>query len=151
MIGRDILLFFIIQVSFLSFAHAEAYLEGNTGWTWNPAWWRFRLPGGYWYSAYHVYMYVVTLPLLIMLPLVVIGWDWHLFFVLVFSWCIGSNLADYAWFVVNPLYPLKKWNPRQTRWYPWISIGSWHIPRSYAIRFFIAILLLFPIVRDWSG
>ncbi|OGG29836.1 hypothetical protein A2971_03505 [Candidatus Gottesmanbacteria bacterium RIFCSPLOWO2_01_FULL_46_21] len=151
MILRDILLFFLIQIAYAAFAHAEAYMEGKEGWKWNSSWWHIPLPGGYTYTAYHVYMYVFTLFILtIILPLVVNGWEWHLFYVLGFSWCIGSNLADFLWFVVNPLYPLSKWNPKDTRWYPWITKGSFHIPRAYVIRFAIAVLLLFPILRDWT-
>lgn len=119
MIIRDIAIFIIIQLAMILFACAEAYMEGKEGWKWNPAWWRIKLPNGYTYNAYHIFAFILFFPLvLIVLPLVVAGWNPHLFLVLVFSYVVGGRVEDFTWFVVNPLHPLSKWNPQETRWYP---------------------------------
>ncbi|OGG13813.1 hypothetical protein A2875_00950 [Candidatus Gottesmanbacteria bacterium RIFCSPHIGHO2_01_FULL_46_14] len=150
MILRDILLFLTIIVAMMFYAHAEAYMEGKNGWTWNPAWWRIKLPNGYTYTAYHVYAYYLTFPLLVFgLPLLLVGWNTHLMLVLSFSYIIGTGVEDFTWFVVNPLYPFGKWNPRQTRWYPWVSIGRFSLPLSYVARGIFCAALFFFIYRDW--
>lgn len=150
MVIRDLLVFVLIQLAFAAYAHAEAYMEGKDGWKWNPKWWAIPLPGGFTYTAYHVYVYAIMLPLLIFgVPLTIIGWDWHLLFVLIFSFCTASNLGDFLWFVVNPDYPLSRWNPRDTRWYGWYHVGRFFIPRAYLIRFIIAFILLPFIIRAW--
>ena len=151
MMVRDLFIFILIQLAFAAYAHAEAYMEGKDGWKWNSKWWHIPLGGGFTYTAYHVYFYAITLPILIFgVPIVLLGFDWHLIRVLVFSFCIGSNLGDFLWFVVNPDYSLKKWNPKETRWYAWTKVGRWSIPRAYLIRFLIAAILLPFIFQGWQ-
>lgn len=150
MVLRDLAIFLTIQIAMILFASAEAYMEGKKGWKWNPAWWRIRLPNGYTYTAYHVFIYILFFPLiLIVLPIVVAGWDRHLFLLLIFSYVVGGRVEDFTWFVVNPLHPLSKWNPRETRWYPWMKIGSFHLPVAYVVHSLIAVVLFIFLVQDW--
>ncbi|HLD25118.1 MAG TPA: hypothetical protein VJB96_04350 [Patescibacteria group bacterium] len=150
MIAKDLVIFFTIQLAMIFFACAEAYMEGKEGWKWNPAWWRIWLPGGYTYTAYHVFAFLLFFPLVfIVLPLVVAGWDRHVFLVLLFSTIIGGRVEDFTWFVVNPLHPLSKWNPRETRWYPWMKIGAINLPVSYVGNGIVAIILLLLILNDY--
>lgn len=151
MILRDITVILLIQIAMVLFACSEAYMEGAGGWKWNPAWWRIKLPGGYTYTAYHFFTFVGFLPLLIIVfPLVIVGWDTHLFRVLLFSYIIGTRVEDFMWFVINPLFPLRKWNPKETTWYPWVTIGKFSIPLSYLINFSVAAFLFYFIFQDWS-
>lgn len=147
---RDLTVFFIIQLAMISFAHAEAYQEGKEGWKWNLKWWRIQLPNGYWYTAYHIFMYWVTLPLLIFgIPIALLGWNSHIFLVLLFSYLIGSTLEDFVWFVVNRDYPLSKWNPRDTKWYPWFTLGKFSLPLSYIIKLAASLALIIPIIQSY--
>ena len=150
MIFRDFLVFATIQLGMVLFACAEAYMEGKDGWKWNPKWWRINLPGGYTYTAYHFFIYFGMFPiLLIFLPLLIAGWDRHLFLVLLFSYVVGSRVEDFTWFVVNPLHPLSKWNPQETRWYPWITVGKLSIPLSYTFNFIVAVGILIVLLKGY--
>lgn len=152
MISRDISIFIIIQLAMVLHACSEAYMEGKDGWRWNPSWWRIRLPRGYTYTAYHFFVFIGMFPLLIIvLPLVIGGWDRHLFLVLVFSYIVGGRLEDFMWFAVNPLYPLSKWNPKETRWYPWMTIGKFSIPVAYVVHGIFAIILFLLILQEWKS
>lgn len=152
MLLQDSFLFFIILLAMLFFAHAEAYQEGKNGWKWNTKWWRIPLPHGYWYTAYHIFMYFLTFPLLIFgIPFAIVGWNNHLMKVLLFSYLLGSILEDFTWFVVNRDYSFKNWNPKDTRWYPWITIGNFSLPLSYCAKFLFCLLLLFFIFKDYQS
>ena len=129
MTAHEWLIFLVIQAAFGCWAVWEAYLEGKQGWTWNPAWWRIKLPGGYYYTAYHVWAFWIFGPLvIIILPQVVAGFSSRLTLVLLFSYLVGTILEDFLWFVVNPVYSFKKWNPKDTIWYPWLRLGNFSIP-----------------------
>jgi len=150
MLIKDILIFLAIQLAMISFSHAEAYQEGKDGWKWNPKWWRIPLPGGYWYHSYHIFVFYLTFPILIFLiPLILVGWNTHLILVLFISYLIGSTLEDFIWFLVNKDYPFRKWNPKDTRWYPWISIGKLNLPLSYFIKLLISIFLFLLLLKDY--
>ena len=142
MILRDVTIFFVIQVAMALFAFAEAYMEGPNGWKWNPKWWRINLPGGFTLNSYHVFVFGGMFPLFLSLPLVMYGWDRHVFLVLLFSYVVGIILEDFLWFVVNPDYPFRKWNPKETRWYPWVRIGKFAIPLPYVFVLFVSGLLI---------
>src|SRR3990167_1073944 len=139
---RDLSIFLVVQIAMIFFSHAEAYQEGKEGWKWNPKWWRIRLPAGYWYTAYHIFIFFITLPLLVFgIPLILVGWDTHLFLILLVSYLVGTTLEDFTWFLVNRDYPFSKWNPKDTRWYPWVALGRLSLPLSYVIKITIATLL----------
>ena len=142
--GREIAIFIVIQLAMIAWSHWEAYMEGDTGWTWNPAWWRFKLFGPYTYTAYHIWAFWIFAPIVfIVLPIVVAGFSWRLFWLLTGSYMFGSILEDFFWFVVNPLYPFSKWNPRETKWYPWIRMGTWSLPAAYVAKATISISMLY--------
>ena len=147
---HELSIFLVIQISFVAWSFWESYMEGDTGWTWNPKWWRFYFPGGYTYTAYHIWAFWIFAPtVFILLPLVVAGFSWRLFWLLFASLLFGSILEDFMWFVVNPCYPFSKWNPRDTKWYPWLVIGKVSLPISYVIKFLLVVLILiFPFSRS---
>lgn len=140
---KDLSTFAIIQLAMICYACAEAYMEGAEGWKWNPSWWRIHLYKNYYYNAYHFFVYYGVFPLLIiLLPLLLVGFTLHFFLVLCISFIVGLRVEDFTWFVVNPLHPLSKWNPKDTRWYPWVKLGTFSLPLSYVISFFVTIILL---------
>jgi len=140
---KEILIFLVIQLAFVSWSFWEAYMEGDTGWKWNPKWWRINLPRGYTYTAYHVWAFLIFAPIVfIILPLIVAGFSWRFFWLLLAAVLLGTTLEDFMWFVVNPSYPLSKWNPNETKWYPWFKLGRLHLPISYIVKIVLATLIL---------
>lgn len=144
MTAHEWLIFFTIQAAMACWAVWESYLEGKSGWTWNPAWWRIKLPGGYFYTAYHIWAFWIFGPLVIIIsPQVVAGFSSRLTLVLLFSYLVGTILEDFLWFVVNPVYSFKKWNPKDTAWYPWMNAGFLQLPWSYVLKGLISLIIFY--------
>ncbi|PJC80088.1 hypothetical protein CO009_02780 [Candidatus Shapirobacteria bacterium CG_4_8_14_3_um_filter_35_11] len=142
MSNQEILIFITIQIAMVCWAFWESYMEGDTGWTWNPKWWRIKLPKGYTYTAYHIWAFWIFAPIVfIVLPLISAGFSWRLFWLLTGSYLFGSVIEDFTWFVVNPCYPFSKWNPRDTLWYPWFTIGKFSLPLSYIAKLAISLII----------
>ena len=79
-------------------------------------------------------------PLLLLLPLVIYGWNAKLFGVLVSAYFSGLVLEDFMWFVVNPKVSFKEFGPKFANYYPWLKIGSLFVPVMYLYSFVIALL-----------
>lgn len=134
---NNLLIFLWIQAAFAATAFWEAYGEGKNVGASDQCGWvlkirRFKL------TAYHFWTVFVAYPLLVFLPLAVVGFSWHLFGLLLSAYATGWIIEDFLWFVVNPRYPFKKWNPKETTWYPWVTIGRFSLPLFYYIGFLIA-------------
>jgi len=143
---NDWLIFVVIQMAMIACAFWEAYIEGPEGWAAHQVGWKIKF-GSFTYTAYHFWLYWVMIPLLLALPLVADGWDAHLFWVLVFAYTIGATIEDFMWFVVNPVYPLKKFNRHKTAWHSWVKIVKVDIPTSYIIRAIVSIVIYWFFLR----
>lgn len=144
---NKILIFSIIQVAMVAFAYSEAVLEGEEGWARDKKCWRFRINKNYDYTSYHLITYYILFPILIIfLPLSIVGFQSHLFWLLLASYLIGTIFEDFMWFVFNPVRPFAKWNPEETTWYPWVKIGKFASPLSYVVKLAMGILILIYLV-----
>lgn len=128
---------FIVLVSFL-LAKVEINIEGEDGYAKNlPVTWRAsrrwvkELFGG---TSYHIYMWGLLLALM------------HLPFVVGLSWSTGAEmtvvsflllvtvLEDFLWFVLNPVYGVKKFKQHDIPWFKdrWAKIVPawylWYLP-----------------------
>lgn len=121
----------------------EAYVEGRNPWGMRKLGWTLRL-GKFTLPAYHFYLFFVTYPLLLAVPLVAHGWDTKLFGILVSAYASGLVIEDFLWFVVNPVVRLKEfWTPFSD-FYPWIKLnGKKIIPLGYPCGLAIALLSWF--------
>src|SRR3989338_3221817 len=140
---NELLVFLTIQGAMIFYACSEAYMERDTGWTQNEMWFRINF-GNYNYTAYHIFVYWLAFPMaIILLPNLIIGFDMKMSLFLLVCYLIGTIVEDFTWFVVNAHYPLKKWNPHQTQWYPWLKIRWFYIPATYVIKGGIALFVFF--------
>ena len=140
----DWIVFGLVQAAMVATAFWEAYIEGPEGWAENQVGWSIKI-GSFTYTAYHFWLYWVMIPLLLAIPFAIIGWDAHLFWVLVFAYLVGTTVEDFMWFVVNPVYPFSKFNAQGTPWHQWVSIGKIQIPIFYIVRI-IGALVVYGIV-----
>ena len=141
--NKQIYVFLLIQLAMISFSYTEAVLEGYEGWAKDRKVWRFKVSKNHDYTSYHLVTYYILFPLVIIaLPLLVAGFSWQLFWLLLASYLIGSIFEDFMWFVFNPERPFKKWNPKDTTWYPWLVIKRFALPVSYVVKFVIGVLML---------
>lgn len=117
----------------------EAYSEGRNAWDKGKLGWKIEV-FGYKITAYHTFLFGLTFPLLISLPLIINGWDSRLFGVLLSAYSTGLVIQDFMWFVVNPKVSLSEFNPDFANYYPWISIGKFKLPMFYLVGVFISLL-----------
>ena len=137
----NILLTFIwVYVAMIAHSFWEAYAEGANGWASAMNGWRFRISKHIELTAYHFWLFFIELPMLFTLPLIMFGWDLRVFGVLVSAFFSGIIIEDFFWFVVNPVFPFKDWNPNKVKWYPWLRIGRINIPWNYILGILIAVL-----------
>lgn len=141
--NKQIYVFLLIQLAMISFSYTEAVLEGYEGWAKDRKVWRFKVSINHDYTSYHLVTYYILFPLVIIaLPLLVAGFSWQLFWLLLASYLIGSIFEYFMWFVFNSERPFKKWNPKDTTWYPWLVIKRFALPVSYVVKSVIGVLML---------
>src|SRR3990170_5860421 len=133
-------IFAIIWTAAIANSFWEAYVEGRNPWDKRKLGWKIKLHGGYVFPAYHFFLFFVMWPLLLILPLVIYGWDLKLFGILLSAYLTGTVIEDFGWFVVNPKVSLSEFNPKFATYYPWVKIGKFAIPASYVFSFAVAFL-----------
>ena len=138
-----IILFYIISI-FISIAFWEAYIEGNGGWAANQVGWNIKMKVGVLkrpLDAYHFWSWIVMIPMFLMLPFVMFGFNLHLFWLVVIGFLLGTVIEDYLWFVINPAFPYKDFNPKKVWWHYWIGFGEYKVPELYIVYPVLAILI----------
>jgi len=146
---NEIIIFFYIIGIFISIAFWEAYIEGSGGWAANQVGWRLNFKVGFLkrpLDAYHFWSWLVMLPMFLMLPFVMFGWNEHLFWVTIASALIGVVVEDYLWFVVNPKFRLEDFKPSRVWWHYWIGYGKYKVPELYIVYPILAILIFIFLV-----
>jgi len=145
----NVLLTFIwVSVAMIAHSFWESSVEGRNAWDKNKYGWKIRFAKNLSLTRYHFWLFVVYLPLiLIILPLVIAGFSWKLFGILLSAYWSGMVVEDFFWFVVNTEIRFKdSWNPRFASYYPWIVIGKFRIPALYIIGIILSIITWFVFV-----
>ncbi len=132
------LIFLWVYAAFIATSFWEAYVEGRHAWDEGKLGWKLKFRGKVLFTAYHFWLFIVMYPLLLSLPLIIYGFNLRLFGILLSAYFTGCQIEDFFWFVVNPVFKLKDWNPKKVTWYPWIK--SIHIPLYYVIGIIAALL-----------
>lgn len=132
------LIFIWIILAFASCSFWEAYAEGKNVGAKQQCGWRIKI-GKWEYKAYHFWLWLVTIPMLLILPLF-ISFSRELLGVIIAGYLIGSVVEDFLWYLVNPKYPFKKWNPKDVSAWPWLGIGKFKLPYFYWLYFIGAFL-----------
>ena len=139
----DLLTFLYIQGLFVVLAFVEITIEGPHGWASKLHGWVVDLKVRK-LTEYHFWTWLVFLPgAILLLPLVIFGWDAHLFFVLLASFLVGTVIEDFTWFLANPYFGIKKFNPAHVHWHHWLKIGKFGVPEFYIISPLVAFLIWF--------
>ncbi|MBI2670746.1 hypothetical protein HYX18_02100 [Candidatus Woesearchaeota archaeon] len=148
MIYKDLLITLYIQAIFVSIAFWESYLEGYNAWAQGKHGWKVRVaflkkeP----LTAYHLFLYLITIPLFLMLPLIIFGFNRHIFLLLVANYFVGLVVEDFIWFVANPVWGgLKNFNSRKVYWHRFFKIGNFEIPDFY-LYFSVLALIIFSLL-----
>ena len=140
----DIIILLYILAIFVAIAFWEAYIEGKDGWAANQVGWRINFKVGFLkrpLDAYHFWSWLIMIPMFLMLPFVMFGWNTHLFWLIVIGYLLGTILEDFLWFVVNPVFPLRNFNSRKVWWHYWIGFGKYKLPEIYVLYPILSILI----------
>ena len=125
-------IFFVIWLAMLALSFVEGYVEGRNPWHHRKLGWKIKLPGGYYYPAYHFFLFI---------PIIIVGWDLELFGILLSAYSTGLIIEDFFYFIVNPAVRFKEFFTDFTDYYPWVKIGNRKIlPLGYPIGIFVSIL-----------
>lgn len=140
----DLLITVYIQLIFVSIAFWESYVEGYNAWATGKLGWKVRItfmkkeP----ITAYHLFLYLITIPMFLALPLLIFGFNWHIFWLLLGNFFLGLVVEDFLWFVVNPVWGgLKNFNSKKVNWHSFVKVGNFEIPDFYIIFILFAILI----------
>jgi hypothetical protein len=132
----------------VAMAFWEAYVEGRNEFDKKKLGWKIKFGKYTFITAYHFYVFVVMWPLLLSLPLIIYGWDFQLFGILISAYFSGQVIEDFMWYVVNPVVKFKERVTRFSDYYPWIKIGGIKIvPWCYIQNTVIALLSWYFIWR----
>ena len=143
MVADLIILFYILGI-FTAIAFWEAYIEGRGGWAANQVGWKINFKVGFLkrpLDGYHFWSWLVMIPAFLMLPFLMFGFDKHLFWLVVIGFLLGSVVEDFLWFVVNPDFPFRDFNPKKVWWHYWIGFGKFKVPEIYIIYPILALLI----------
>ena len=136
------LIFTWVYAAMIAMSFWEAYVEGRNIWGKKKLGWKLRFSEKYTLPAYHFYVFFVMWPLLLTLPLVIYGWDFRLFGILVSAYFSGMALEDFMYYVVNPVIKFSEFNSKFVYYYHWLKIGKIEIPLPYILSIIISFLSL---------
>ena len=136
---NTLLVFVWIYAAMIATSIWEAAVEGKNSWDKGKLGFKIKIGNYTVLTAYHFFLFGVMFPLLLSLPLVILGWDTRLFGILLSAYASGMIIEDFFWFVVNPSFNLKNWNSKNVDWYLWLKLGKLQIPVFYLVSIIIAV------------
>ncbi len=143
---NEIFILIYILLIFISLAFSEGYMEGRYGWAKRSYGWKIKIAKRT-LTAYHFWSWLIMLPLALMMPLFIYGFDSKLFGILLTGYFLGAVANDFAWYIVNPKVSLKDFNPKFADWYNWWGIFGIKIPDFYIFYPIIAIIIWIILVN----
>lgn len=136
----DPLVISLVWIAMISSGIWESSVEGIRPWAKGKIGW--KIGHGRWIlTRYHFFLFWVTFPILLSIPLVV-SYSPELLRTLIFAYSTGVILQDISWFMFNPRWSLRRFTPSYVDWYAWVRIGRFHIPLMYIVGILIAIAML---------
>jgi len=132
-------IFIWVILAFIVMAFLEKTIEDPNAWAKKSCGWKYKISKRMSITEYHFFFWIF-LAMLFLLPIFINEFSWSLFGFLLSACMIGLIVEDFAYFIVNPYFGLKKFNPKDACWYPWLKIGKLEIPISYITWIVIAVL-----------
>jgi hypothetical protein len=143
---KELFILIYILLIFISIGFWEAYVEGRAGWAAKSIGWKLKI-GKRTLTAYHFWAWFIMIPMFLILPLIIYGFNLKIFGILASGYFLGTVIEDFTWFVVNPGVKLKEFNPRFAKWHNWLDIFGFKIPDFYIIYPLIALIIWIILVR----
>ena len=110
----------------------RSWAKGKTGWKIGRKPWIL--------TRYHFFLFWITFPLLLSIPLVV-AYSHELLRTIAFGYVSGVIIQDFSWFIFNKRWGLKRFGPRYVDWHAWITLGPLKVPVLYVIGLITAAII----------
>jgi hypothetical protein len=144
---REVLIFVWIYCAMVATSFWEAYVEGRNAWDKGKIGWKLKL-GKFKFSGYHFFLFWIMFPLLLTLPLIINGWDYRLFGMIISAYLSGMVIEDFMWYVVNPKVKFKEFFSTFSDYYPWIRFKKHKIiPIGYIVGILVSVLVWYFVWR----
>ena len=120
--------------------------RGKNAWDKGKLGWKWKVGKRVLLTSYHFWLFIVMVPAFLAVP-VVLNYSKELLGIVLSAYFSGLVVEDFAWFVVNPVFPFKKFNPKGAPWHIWIKFGKLAIPGSYVVGVLLAVTSWFFLWR----
>lgn len=127
-------------------AFLEKTIEGPNAWARKTYGFKTKIKKRITLTEYHLWFYLFLI-MWLLFPFVIFGFDLRIFGILISAFSISLIIEDFTYFIVNPYFGIKKFNPKDANWYPWINLGIIKIPLTYLIGVIISLLSWFFLWR----
>jgi len=144
--SQIILIFALAWLAMIAIGCWESSVEGKNAWGKGKLGWKLKYKKRVLFTYYHFWLFIVMIPAFLAIPLV-LNYSVELLGVLLSAYFSGLVVEDFTWFVVNPVFPLRKFNSKNAKWHIWLKIGKFEFPYSYIIGIILAILSWFLLWR----
>ncbi|MEM5800660.1 MAG: hypothetical protein QXD54_03710 [Candidatus Aenigmatarchaeota archaeon] len=140
-------IFFLILLAFFFLSFAEIAVEGPYGGATKSYGWKIQIYDSVYLREYHFFLFYLTIPTLLSISIILVGFDLRLISILILGYSIGSILEDFCWFAFNPYYGIHKFSPEFYTWTIWINVLGLKIPILYFIYSLIILADVFFILK----
>src|SRR3989304_10022853 len=113
--------------------------RGKNAWDKGKLGWKWKVGKRVLLTLYHFWLFIVMVPAFLAVP-VVLNYSKELLGILLSAYFSGLIVEDFTWFVVNPVFPLRKFNSKDAKWHFWLKIGKFEVPYSYIVAAILAII-----------
>jgi len=130
--------FALVWLAMIAIGFWESRVEGKNAWGKKKLGWKLRYKKRVLFTSYHFWLFVVMVPAFLAIPLV-LNFSIELLGIILSAFFSGLVVEDFTWFVVNPVFPFKKFNSKDAKWHIWVKLGKFEIPATYIISILLAI------------
>ena len=136
----------LIWAAMLATAFWESSVEGEDAWNKGKLGWKLRFKKRVIFTSYHFWLFIIMYPVLLCIPLMM-NFSVEFLGIIISGYFSGLVIEDYFWFIANPRFTLKNFNPKDVKWHLWFKVGKFYIPYGYVVGIIIAIASWFFLWR----
>jgi hypothetical protein len=144
---KEVLIILLVWIAMIAISFWESRVEGKNAWDKGKLGWKWKVGNKVLLTSYHFWLFFIMAPTFLAIPLV-LNYSKELLGILISAYFSGLVIEDFGWFVVNPVFPLKDFNPKKAKWHHWIKFSKKiAIPSTYFLGIIIAIASYFILWR----
>ena len=132
-------IFALTWLAMIAIGFWESRVEGKNAWGKGKLDWKWKYGKRVIFTAYHFWLFIIMIPAFLAIPLL-LNYSKELLGILLSAYFSGLIVEDFTWFVVNPVFPLRKFNSKDAKWHFWLKIGKFEVPYSYIVAAILAII-----------